>query len=54
MAAILECQIAENQNVFVQETFWHKAGSISTNGSYDIVIFVFMLFLVMAPGGHLG
>ena len=37
-----------------KETFWHKVGSISTYGSWDIVIFVFMLFLVTAPGGHLG
>ena len=33
MAAILECQIAKNQNDFIQETFWHKVGSILTNGS---------------------
>ena len=24
MAAVLECQIAKNQNGFIQETFWHK------------------------------
>ena len=27
----------------IQETFWHKVWSISTNGSWDIVIFVVML-----------
>ena len=31
MGAILECQIAKNQNSFIQETFWHKVESISTN-----------------------
>ena len=41
-------------NGFIQETFWPKVGSISTNGSRDIVIFVFMLLLVTVPGGHLG
>ena len=49
MAAILECQIATNQNGFIQETFWHKVGSISTTGSRDIVIFMSMLFIVTAP-----
>ena len=29
------------------------SGSISTNGSWDIVIFLCMLFLVTAPGNHL-
>ena len=38
------------------EIFWHIVGliSISINGSWDIVIFVFMLFLVTVPDGHLG
>ena len=48
MAVILECQIAKRQNDFKQETFWHKAGSVSTKGSWDIVIFMFMLFLIAA------
>ena len=37
----------------MQETFWYKVGSFSANGSRDVVIFVCMLFLVTAPGGHL-
>ena len=53
-AAILESQTAKQYNGFIQETFWHKDGSISTKGSYDIVIFMFMLFLETVPGGHLG
>ena len=53
-AAILESQTAKNYNGFIQETFWPKVGSISTNGSLYIVIFMFMLFLVTVPGGHLG
>ena len=44
----------KKHNGFIQETFWHKVGSILTNGSWDIVIFVFMLILVIVPGGHLG
>ena len=32
-AAILESQTAKKYNGFIQETFWHKDGSISTNGS---------------------
>ena len=32
-AAILESQAAKKYNRFIQETFWHKVGSISTNGS---------------------
>ena len=44
MAAIFEYQNAKkNQNGFIQETFRHKVLSISTNGSRDIFIFVFML-----------
>ena len=35
----------------MQETFWHKVGSISPKGSWDIVIFVLMQYLVTAPGG---
>ena len=55
MASILECQIAKNQNDFIEETFWHEVGSIPTNGSWAIVIFiVYMQFLVTAPGDHLG
>ena len=49
MAAILECQIKKNETSSHKKTFWHKFGSISTNGSWDIVIFVFILFLVTAP-----
>ena len=52
MAAILECQIGKNQKGFIQETFWHKVGSTFTNGSWDIVIFVVMLFLVTAPRNY--
>ena len=55
MAAILECQIAKNQNDFIDETFWHEVGSIPTNGSWAIVSFiVYMQFLVTAHGDHLG
>ena len=32
-AAILESQTAKKYNRFIQETFWHKDGSISTDGS---------------------
>ena len=32
-AAILESQTAKKYNGFIQETFWHKDGSISTKGS---------------------
>ena len=39
MGAILECQIAKNQNSFIQETFWHKVGSISTNTLTCIFLF---------------
>ena len=53
-AAILESQTAKKYNGFIQETFWHKDGSILTSGSEDSVILVFMLFLVTVPGGHLG
>ena len=49
MAAILEFHIAKNQNGFI-----HEVGSILSYGSRDIVIFVFVLFLVTAPGTNLG
>ena len=32
-AATLESQTAKKYNGFIQETFWHKDGSISTDGS---------------------
>ena len=32
-------------NGFIQETFWHKVGSISANGTWNIVIFMFVLVL---------
>ena len=32
-STILESQTAKKYNRFIQETFWHKDGSISTNGS---------------------
>ena len=41
-------------NGFIQETFWHKVGIGLTNGSWDMVIFMFMQFFVMGPDGHLG
>ena len=28
----------------IQEIFWHKVGSLSTNGSWDIVIFMFICY----------
>ena len=31
-AAISESQTAKKYNGFIQETVWHKVGSISTNG----------------------
>ena len=45
----------KNQNGLIQETFWHKVGSISSKCSSDMVIFLVtgILFLVMAPGSHL-
>ena len=52
--AILECQIAKNQNGFIQETFWHKVGSISTTVLEIVSFHVYLLFLVTAPCGHLG
>ena len=50
----LGCQIAINQNDFMQGTFWHKIGPIPFKGSWVIVIFMFVLFLVTPDGGHLG
>ena len=49
MSAILESQIVINRNGFMQGTFWHKIGRIPFKGSWVIVIFMFVLFLVTAP-----
>ena len=46
MAAILDGQFAQNRNSYVQGSFWHKIGPNPFRGSWNIVIFMFLLFLV--------
>ena len=43
----------KKSKLFIKETFWHKVGSIITNGSPRYCLFCVYAILVTVPGGHL-